>query len=277
MDKTAWTWFIVGVLVVIGVVAYLSYEPEPAALSAPPAIQQATPAEALPPPPAAETAALETPLGGPAHVVPEAMMEGPEPLPGLGGSDPALQASIEQLYGTEPLESFLIPKDIIRRLVVMIDSLPKERLPLESRAFKRIEGSFMVQGDGEQLFIADANAQRYTGFIDLVQRTDSAQLVKVYFRYYPLFQKAYEELGYRNRYFNDRVILVIDHLLATPELAGPVELVRPKVMYEYADPELQTRSAGQKALLRMGPGNAVVVKNKLREIRNELADKTGTP
>lgn len=275
MDKTAWTWFIVGVLVVIGVVAYLSYEPQPAALGAPPLAQSATTAEALPAPPTAEAQPAQPPTDAPAHRVPEAMMDSPEPLPGLGGSDPAMQSSIEQLYGSEPLESFLIPKDIIRRLVVMVDSLPKDKLPLELRAFKRIEGSFVVQGDGEQLFVADANAQRYAAFIDLVQRTDAAQLVKVYFRYYPLFQKAYEELGYRNRYFNDRVIQVIDHLLDTPELAGPVELVRPKVMYEYADPELQARSAGQKALLRMGPGNAVAVKNKLREIRNELADKTG--
>ena len=49
---------------------------------------------------------------------------------------------------------------------------------------------------------------------------------------------------------------MIDHLLATPEIEGPIRLVQPKVLYEFADPELEARSAGQKLLLRMGAANA---------------------
>ncbi|HYL23657.1 MAG TPA: DUF3014 domain-containing protein [Burkholderiales bacterium] len=42
------------------------------------------------------------------------------------------------------------------------------------------------------------------------------------------------------------------------------------MLYEFADPDLETRSAGQKILLRMGPENAARVKAKLWEIRREL-------
>jgi hypothetical protein len=49
---------------------------------------------------------------------------------------------------------------------------------------------------------------------------------------------------------------VIDHLLATPEVGGPIAVVTPHVLYEYASAELEERSAGQKALLRAGPENA---------------------
>jgi hypothetical protein len=66
------------------------------------------------------------------------------------------------------------------------------------------------------------------------------------------------------------LIEVIDHLLATPEVRDPVRLVQPRVMYEYADPQLQALSAGQKVLIRMGAANAAVVKTKLRELRTEL-------
>jgi len=41
-------------------------------------------------------------------------------------------------------------------------------------------------------------------------------------------------------------------------------------MYEYADPALESRSAGQKILIRMGPENAARLKAKLREIRGQL-------
>ena len=60
---------------------------------------------------------------------------------------------------------------------------------------------------------------------------------------------------------------VIDNLLATPQPQQPVDLVRPNVMYMYADPGLESRSAGQKLLMRMGPDNAAAIKAKLTELR----------
>ena len=74
-------------------------------------------------------------------------------------------------------------------------------------------------------------------------------------------------MGYPNGYFNDRLVEVIDNLLATPDPKGPIALVRPNVMYTYADPGLEGRSAGQKLLIRMGPENAKAVKAKLTELR----------
>jgi hypothetical protein len=97
----------------------------------------------------------------------------------------------------------------------------------------------------------------------------------VYRHYYPLFQQAYQDLGYPHGYFNDRLVAVIDHLLATPHPTGPLALVRPKVFWEFADPELEVRSAGQKLLLRLGSENAAVVTRKLRELRALVASGTG--
>lgn len=59
-------------------------------------------------------------------------------------------------------------------------------------------------------------------------------------------------------------------MLAAPDIKGPVKLVRPKVMYQFADPSLEARSAGQKILIRMGSDNAGRIKAKLNEIRHEL-------
>ena len=99
-------------------------------------------------------------------------------------------------------------------------------------------------------------------------RTD--QLVAFYLYYYPLIQTAYEDLGYPSAYFNDRLIDVIDQLLRTPVTSGQIRLVRPRVLYKYADPDLEALSAGQKVLIRIGPHNASRVKKKLRELRRGL-------
>src|SRR4029450_3313423 len=96
------------------------------------------------------------------------------------------------------------------------------------------------------------------------------KLVALYVRFYPWFQQAYRDLGYPSGYFNDRLVDVIDLLLATPEITGPVVLVQPRVLYTFADPRLEALPAGQKMMIRMGPENTAQVKVKLRELRRAL-------
>ncbi|MET0533417.1 MAG: DUF3014 domain-containing protein, partial [Steroidobacter sp.] len=136
---------------------------------------------------------------------------------------------------------------------------------------KPLGGEMTTAGTGEEVTLDAANYARYEPLIKLVQNTDAAQLAAMYKQYYPLFQQAYVDLGYPEGYFNDRLVEVIDHLLATPDVKGPVLLRRPSVNYEFVDPELENRSAGQKMLIRIGSQNATVVKAKLRELRKAIA------
>ena len=69
-----------------------------------------------------------------------------------------------------------------------------------------------------------------------------------------------------------RLVEAIDDMLATPEAQEPIPLRHPNVLFEYADSDLESRSVGQKQLLRMGPENAAAIKTKLREIRNEVTN-----
>ncbi len=101
----------------------------------------------------------------------------------------------------------------------------------------------------------------------MIGKLDARQLAAVYIHFYPLFQQAYQSLGYPNGYFNDRLVEVIDNLLAAPEPKEPIGLVRPNVMYTFADPTLESRSAGQKLLIRMGPQNSKALKAKLTELK----------
>jgi hypothetical protein len=128
-----------------------------------------------------------------------------------------------------------------------------------------------VQRKGDDLMFLDAaNYQRYDAYVALAEELSITQAVEAYVRYYPLFQQAYEELGYSDRYFNDRFVEVIDHLLQTPAADEPIALLRPKVYYTFADPDLEALSAGQKVLLRIGPQHASAIKIKLRELRGAL-------
>jgi hypothetical protein len=192
------------------------------------------------------------------------------PLPELAESDTAVHEALASLVGNATLEQLLQPQGMVRRAVATIDNLPRKTVAQRVLPFKPVPGPFRTTGPEGNVVVAADNAARYTPYVRAFEALDSAKLVTIYVHFYPLFQQSYAELGYPARYFNDRVFEVIDNLLATPEVSGPIVLTQPKVLYEYADPALQDLSAGQKMLLRMGPENEARVKAKLRELKRAL-------
>jgi hypothetical protein len=195
----------------------------------------------------------------------------PEPLPSLEQSDQPLFSALEGVIGQLPAQQYIVPQELVRHIVVTIDNLPNEKAAERVRPLKAAPGKFAASGPEDALTLDPANYERYKPLVQVFRSIDNQQLVALYSRYYPLFQDVYESQGHPPQYFNDRLIEVIDHLLATPDPQGPIRLVRPNVQYEYADPQLESLSAGQKTLLRMGSANASAVKEKLRSLRATLA------
>jgi hypothetical protein len=235
------------------------------------------PHEPPPPPPASSSpapAAAPPVAEGPKHPI-EAVVE-EKPLPPLKQSDPTMLQALGQLLGSAALQKFFNIEGMVPNIVATIDNLPRESYAQRLNPLKPIEGRFRVVGRDPNLAIAGENDSRYDAFVKMVEGVDTAAAVAEYRRMYPLFQQAYVDLGYPNGYFNDRLVEVIDHLIATPEVQGPIPVVTPHVLYEYANTELEELSAGRKAMLRAGPENARRLKAKLKEIRAQLvAGPTG--
>jgi hypothetical protein len=189
------------------------------------------------------------------------------PLPTLADSDAPLIDALVKIAGASAVKDYLLPDSVIRHFVVTIDNLPRQKVAVQKRPIAPVSGPFVADGDELHATLDAQNFARYQPLVAVAGKLDTRQLTAVYIRFYPLFQQAYQDLGYPNGYFNDRLVQVIDNLLATPQPAGPVVLVRPNVMYTFADPALESRSAGQKLLMRMGPDNAATIKAKLKELR----------
>jgi hypothetical protein len=191
-------------------------------------------------------------------------------LPALNESDQLVHDSLAGVIGRAPIEQYLVPQNIVRHIVATIDNLPRHKLAVELRPVKPTPGQTATTAQGDLVTLSSDNYQRYAPFVHVVQTVDVKALAVVYQRLYPLFQQAYEDLGYPGKYFNDRLVEVIDHLLATPEVQGPIQLTQPKVFYEYADATLEGRSAGQKLLIRMGPANERAIKAQLQALRAQI-------
>jgi len=188
-------------------------------------------------------------------------------LPELNDSDQAIIEALRNAAAGAPLVQYLVPESVIRHVVVTVDNLPRQKIAVDKRPVTPTMGAFIADGDELHATLDKRNFKRYEPLMDVLRKADMQRFAGVYVRFYPLLQKAYQDLGYPTGYFNDRLVQVIDMLLATPQVAGPIELVRPNVMYVFADPKLEALPAGQKLLLRMGPDDAAAVKAKLMELR----------
>lgn len=220
------------------------------------------PVAATPPPAPAPKPAIEHPL--------DTAAQAPAPsLPTLENSDSLMRDSVAGLIGRKAFSDSVIPAQLVRRIVATVDNLPRPTAAQRMMPLQPVRGAFAATA-GESTTIDPANYVRYTPYVRVLESVDAHALVQKYVHAYPLFQRAYEELGYPGQYFNDRLLQAIDDMLAAPEPDGPVALVQPKVLYQFADEDLEGRSAGQKVLLRMGKANELRVKAKLREIRREL-------
>ena len=253
-----------GLLLLVAAGAYFFW-PAPAPLdAAQPIAASSTGAAAT----TADATAAAEPL--PDHYPVAAAPAEAAPLPTLADSDDSFSAALGEVADPAQLLRALVSEQLIRRLVVTVDNLPRERLAVNDRAFRRVPDSFMVKSRDGSYTLNPTNEARYVPLVQLTNTAGAKNTAILYLRFYPLFDKAYRELGTPGRHFNDRLVQVIDHLLATPEIVGPIVLVQPKVFYQFADPALESRSAGQKMLIRMGTVNAAQVKAWLRTFRAEI-------
>ncbi len=221
-------------------------------------------------------AAEPEPDSGPMYPMPEELPASslPQgqlvPLPPLDDSDAYFLIEIGNAFGPA-IESLLVREAVIDRLVTTVDNLPRGKLPENIRPVGRLQDAFATDAaDDATSILGTSSYLRYDAIVAQIYYADLDAVYDLYRRFYPLFQASYERLGYPGAYFNDRLVEVIDHLLAAPQPQGPIVLRRPNVLYEFADPDLEALSSGQKLLLRMGPDNAATIKRILEKFRARL-------
>ena len=195
------------------------------------------------------------------------------PPPPLDQSDAAFLDALSGALGT-PAGDWLVREFVIPKLVATIDNVPRTRVMRNVYAAHALPGTLATAEADARLWLDEANYARYDGAVALFERVDLPRAVAVYRHFHPLFEQAYRDLGEPGRTFNDRLVDVVDHLLAAPDAGGPLELRRaadgsPRL--QFVDPQLEGASIGHKAMWRMGPDHAARVKARLSALRALLA------
>lgn len=248
---------ILGALALLSVIGYRVYSDRSSV---------ALPALATIPPPEAPVSPAEPQYPLPAAASSPAL----PPLPSLYDSDSDFLSALGELMSGDSLLLLLVREHLIERLVASVDNLPNRRVTANILPLRPLGGSLLVESHGQEWLLSAQNGERYRGPLEALLQIDPAAVAQHYRRWYPLFQQAYRELGYQDRYFNDRLIFVIDHLLAAPEPDQPIILIASGGRYQFADADLESASVGHKLMLRLGLESSRRLKVWLADLRSLL-------
>lgn len=198
---------------------------------------------------------------------------GGEPMPGdvppLDDSDAFVRELLRHLSNHPKVAAWLATDNLIRNFTVVVTNISEGRTPSGHLKVLRPATGFTVLSEGGTLRVDPRSYARYDDLAAAVESVNPSGTAEIYATLKPRIEDAHRELGSRDA-FDAHLERAIVHLLQTPVPQQPVELRPVGIGYGYADPRLESLTAAQKQLLRMGPRNVQIVKDSLREIAREL-------
>ena len=185
---------------------------------------------------------------------PEIQVAKPPALPPLDESDAFVR---EQTKGVCLPAAWTVADNLVRRASVLIENASRGELPPKRGGLLPPLGAFPVRREGERLFMDESGYRRFDAYLDALEAIDPERLAGCVRLLDPLLTQALNELGYSDGP-RAGIAAVMDRILAVPRPNGErdIELVQPKVLFQFADPRLESLSDLQKQVLRMGPNNA---------------------
>jgi hypothetical protein len=197
------------------------------------------------------------PLGGEAE---------PIVVPPLDESDPVVRELVRRLSTHPQVLAWLTTDRLIRTFAVSVTNVAEGGTPAAHVRVLRPRESFAVVEVGGNVYADPKSYQRYDALAQAVESIDATGAAKLYATLKPRLDEAYRELGYLDTPFDAAVERALVRLLKVPVNDREIPVEPRGIGYGYRDERLESLSAAEKQLLRMGPANARRVQTKLREI-----------
>jgi hypothetical protein len=189
-------------------------------------------------------------------------------LPALEASDDFVREQVSPL--SPGMSEWLKQDDLVRRFAVVIDNARVGDYPRRQLAFLTPAAKFPVLQQGDRMLLDPDGYHRFDTFVDTAISIDPQRAATLLRTLAPLLVEALQELGAKDPDPFTAMREGIDQILATPDLEGDIEVVQPKVYYQFADANLEALKPLQKQLLRMGPQNLARIKSYLMQVKGYL-------
>jgi Protein of unknown function (DUF3014) len=188
------------------------------------------------------------------------------PLPPVDETDPLVRELVGKLSSHPKVLAWLATDKLVRNFTVVLVNVGEGHSPANQLHALALDAPFTASSEDGPGVITPASYRRYDAYADAFASLDARGSAHLYATLKPRIEDAYRDLGYPQGDVDEAVKKAIVELLAVPVIETPIAVKRMSVSYTYEDPKLETLSAAQKQLLRMGPRNVRLVQAKLREM-----------
>ena len=188
-------------------------------------------------------------------------------VPPLDESDALVRQLVAALSSHPRVAAWLATDDLIRNFTAVVQDISAGMTPASRLQALAPGGSFRVVDREGDLHIDTQSYARYDSLADAIASIDAAGAASLYATLKPRIEEADDEQGFPHVPFDRTLERAIVRLLQTPVVSDTVAVeAQGAKVFAYADPQLERLSAAQKHLLRMGPRNVRIIREKLREI-----------
>lgn len=192
-------------------------------------------------------------------------------LPALNDSDAFVLEGLRAMQNGVALVRLLANEQLVRKFVVFVENVSRGGFPQTELPYRAIGQEMPVSNIDDDLYVMDAGAHaRFDQVVNTFVALDADQAMTLYRTLSPLFQQAYAEIGFRDVNFDDTLRAALTRVISATDVEGPYQLVKPSVMYLYADSRIESLQAVNKQLIRLGPQNSEKLKDKLRQFLQQL-------
>jgi Protein of unknown function (DUF3014) len=190
----------------------------------------------------------------------------PVDVPPLDESDAVVRSLVAALSKDETIAAWLATDNLIRHFTAVVQAVAEDRNPRQHVQAIKPTANFGAASRGGRLVIDPASYRRYNRIASAVASLDPDGCARLYSTLKPRIGEAYRELGFPDAPFDGALEDALITLVRTPIPDDPIEVVADRGVYVFADRRLEALAPAQKQLIRMGPENARIVKERLRAI-----------
>ena len=242
--------------------------PETTELKLPPASKVISANESVSPSTSIDEAIPDTEA---VNAVAPALPELPFVLPDLPSSDGAFRETMTMV--SPGLAPWLSADQLIVKYVFIANDFSQGLWIEKHMRFLKQAQPFSVEETANGLFMSKQSYHRYDKLAAAIDAMNVRSTLAVYKKFRPLMLQVFAEFSYpADHTLEDIFEKTASEILAAPVIEEPVALVRPSVLYKFADKKLEVLSPVSKQMIRMGPENTRIIQNKIRQLIQELAN-----
>ncbi|MCA1586654.1 MAG: DUF3014 domain-containing protein [Acidobacteria bacterium] len=192
-------------------------------------------------------------------------------LPPAGEMDAFIRGLLGGLSTRPELARWLTIDDLTSHITSAIDQIARGLSPAREARVIAPSRPFSTSTRGGRLYIAPESYARYDGLAATAASIEPSAVARAYATLKPRLEEAYQRMGGREGTLDAAVERAIVTLLETPVGTGRIEVVPGRGnSFVFADESLESLEPAQKQLLRMGPDNARVIQDQLRELARAI-------